>query len=225
MNEKVLDKGSVELWGVLGSDLTVVNAARVSYNRKHTRIEEKDKKLICYLAENRHMSPFRHVQFQFKIKAPEFVARQWYKHVVGAQYAFKDTAWNEISQRYVEVADEHYEPEAYRGQSADNKQASDGRVDHQVMCNWVYDASIKHAYDTYHFLLAEGVAREQARCVLPLACYTEWVWTASLEAVMNFISLRDHDHAQHEIREYAKVLAKMVCESCPISYNALREFL
>src|ERR1044072_3599697 len=118
--------GSIELVDHMGSDLTVVNSARVSFGKRKTQLDESDTKLINFLAKHKHWSPFRHVQFQFHIKAPEIVGRQMYKHIIGADYAFKDHAWNEISGRYVEYDDEFYIPSMYRKQSDSNKQASIG---------------------------------------------------------------------------------------------------
>ena len=117
MTKYNIDGGFLELMGVLGDDLTVVNAARVSFGKQKSLLDDGDRKLISYLAKHKHMSPFRHVQLQFRVRAPEFVARQWYKHVVGAQYAFKDTAWNEISQRYADVDPDWFEPKSFRAQA------------------------------------------------------------------------------------------------------------
>ena len=123
---KVLDKGFIEVIDTLGDDLTVVNSARVSFGKRKTKWDKGDERLVRYLAKHKHHSPFRHLQIQFHIKAPEFVMRQWYKHVVGIETtsnsSTKDHAWNEISGRYVEY-DEFYQPEVYRKQSEDNKQA------------------------------------------------------------------------------------------------------
>ena len=131
MKSQVLDKGFIEVVDSLGNDLTVVNSARVSFGKRKTKWDKSDERLVRYLAKYKHYSPFRHLQVQFHIKAPEFVMRQWYKHVVGIETtsnsATKDHAWNEISGRYVEYSD-FYMPENFRAQSEDNKQASDGLV-------------------------------------------------------------------------------------------------
>ena len=124
---KVLDKGFIEVIDTLGNDLTVVNSARVSFGKRKKKFDKSDAKLVSYLAKHKHYSPFRHLQIQFHIKAPEFVMRQWYKHVVGIEttsnHPTKDHAWNEISGRYVPY-DEFYMPTEFRKQSEDNKQAS-----------------------------------------------------------------------------------------------------
>ena len=202
----VLDKGFIEVIDNLGSDLTVVNSARVSFGKRKKTFDNKDKILVRFLAENKHFSPFRHLVAQFHIKAPEFVMRQWYKHVVGIEttssYPTKDHAWNEISGRYVPVND-FYEPPFWRAQSLDNKQASEGTVENQNKANEVFKEAMDKMLDSYSKLLELGVAKEQARILLPLNQYSEIYWTASFQAIMNFIDLRDETHAQWEIREYA----------------------
>ena len=210
---KVLDKGFVEVLGFLGTDLTVANSARVSFGKRKNIYDKSDYRLVRYLAKHKHFSPFRHLVVQLHIKAPEFVMRQAYKHVVGIEatssYPTKDHAWNEISGRYVPV-EEYYIPEVWRRQSEDNKQASEGAISDQEKAKDKYKtalALIKHYYDE---LLELGVAKEQARVLLPLAAYTEVYWTASFQAIANFIELRDEPTAQWEIREYAKVLKKLM---------------
>lgn len=223
----VLDYGFVELIDSMGSDLTVVNSARVSFGKRKTTLSEGDKKLISYLAEHKHWSPFRHVQFQFHCKVPEFVARQWYKHVVGIAYtdaATVDHAWNEISLRYVDASDFHfYTPEGFRKQSEDNKQASTDDLvkDPDGLLMAEYKNHCQKALDLYHRLLEHGVAREQARGVLPLNIYTEFYWTVSLQALVNFIHLRTHAGAQYEIRLFADALQQLAQDVVPVSFEAL----
>ena len=222
MKTKVLDKGFVEVVDSLGNDLTVVNSARVSFGKRKSVWSAADRRLCHYLAKHKHYSPFRHLQVQFHIKAPEFVMRQWYKHVVGIETtsnsSTKDHAWNEISGRYVEY-DEFYQPEVYRKQSDDNKQASEGQFekseyDYQfVDINWTNAHEI--CVSAYKQLIEIGMAKEQARCILPLTLYTEVYWTASFQAVMNFIELRNEKTAQIEIQEYAKVLLELMHETFP----------
>jgi len=220
---KVLDKGEVELIDTLGTDLTVVNSARVSFGNRKTEFDKKDKGLMNYLAEHKHHSPFRHIMLQFRVKAPEFVLRQWYKHVVGAEttssYPTKDHAWNEISGRYKPVED-YYFPTEWRAQSDDNKQASEGLVKDHIGANATFNNAMESILKAYRDLLALGVAKEQARILLPLNQYTEVYWTASFQAVANFIELRDHDHAQLEIREYAIILGDLVKATFPETYGA-----
>lgn len=224
---QVLDHGFVELVDAMGSDLTVVNSARVSFGKRKTSLSDGDKKLIQYLAEHKHWSPFRHVMLQFHCKVPEFVARQWYKHVVGIAYtdsATVDHAWNEISLRYVDASEfDFYTPAGFRRQSEDNKQAStdDLVADPGNALLNDYQKQCQSALDLYHRLVEHGVAREQARGVLPLNIYTEFYWTASLQALVNFIVLRQHAGAQYEIRLYADALEKLAKDVVPVSFAAL----
>lgn len=224
---QVLDHGFVELVDAMGSDLTVVNAARVSFGKRKTELSEGDKKLIRYLAEHQHWSPFRHVQLQFHCKVPEFVARQWYKHVVGITYSelpTVDHAWNEISLRYVDASEfEFYTPDGFRKQSEDNKQASmDETVsDPEGLLKQRYETNCKETFELYQDLVESGVAKEQARGILPLSIYTEYYWTASLQAVVNFIKLRKHPGAQFEIQAYANAIEKLVEKVVPVSYQSL----
>ena len=209
----VLDKGFIEVVDSLGNDLTVVNSARVSFGKRKEKWDKSDERLVRYLAKHKHYSPFRHLQVQFHIKAPEFVMRQWYKHVVGIETtsnsSAKDHAWNEISGRYVEVED-YYRPSVYRQQSEDNKQASEGEIQQQELANFVWDSTMKNVKEAYDGLLKLGVAKEQARAILPFNQYTEVYWTASFQAIMNFIELRNEKTSQWEIQEYAKVLLEQM---------------
>ena len=223
MKQNVLDKGFVEVIDSLGSDLTVVNSARVSFGKRKEKFTDGDRKLVRYLAKYKHFSPFRHIQVQFHIKAPEFVMRQWYKHVVGIETtsnsSAKDHAWNEISGRYVPVED-FYTPEIFRQQSEDNKQATEGAVEDQETAKHHWDVAMFHAKEQYDKLLKMGVGKEQARGILPLNQYTEVYWTASFQAIMNFIELRYEKTSQWEIQEYAKVLLDIVTELFPETTKA-----
>ena len=214
----VLDKGFIEVVDSLGSDLTVVNSARVSFGKRKKKFDKSDERLVRYLAKYKHYSPFRHLQVQFHIKAPEFVMRQWYKHVVGIETtsnsSTKDHAWNEISGRYVEY-DEFYEPTEFRKQSEDNKQASDGLIDDQKNTSILWTTAQQHSISAYKEMLKRGMAKEQARSILPLTLYTEVYWTASFQAVMNFIELRNEKTSQIEIQEYAKVMLEQMKEVFP----------
>ena len=220
MKKQVLDKGFIEVVDSLGNDLTVVNAARVSFGKRKEVYDKSDERLVRYLAKHKHFSPFRHLQVQFHIKAPEFVMRQMYKHVVGIETtsnsSTKDHAWNEISGRYVPVEDYYY-PEIWRKQSEDNKQASEGALDplqqkRMALCYSDYMKSVEHTYDK---MIDAGVAKEQARIVLPLSQYTEVYWTASFQAIVNFIELRDETTSQWEIQQYAKVMKRLMINIYP----------
>ena len=218
MKIDVLDKGYIEVVDTLGDDLTPVNAARVSFGGRSDKFTDKDKRLSKFLIKHKHFSPFRYQHIQIIIKAPEFVMRQWYKHVVGIEttssHVTKDHAWNEISGRYVPY-DEFYEPKEFRKQSEDNKQASDGLIDDQVVATMHWRTAQNKTIETYNELLNMGVAREQARSILPLTVYTKVWWTASFQSVMNFIELRDEPTSQVEIQEYAKVLKQIMLEVFP----------
>jgi len=218
MKIDVLDKGYIEVVDSLGDDLTPVNAARVSFDGFSDTFEEKDRKLSKFLIKHKHHSPFRHQHAMFIIKAPEFVMRQWYKHVVGIEttssHVTKDHAWNEISGRYVPY-DEFYEPTEFRKQSEDNKQASDGLVDDQVTATMKWRETQMKTIETYKELLDMGMAREQARSILPLTVYTKVWWTASFQSIMNFIELRDEKTSQVEIQEYARAMKKIVLTLFP----------
>ena len=218
MKTKVLDKGFIEVIDSLGDDLTVVNSARVSFGKRKTKWDKGDERLVRYLAKYKHYSPFRHLQVQFHVKAPEFVMRQWYKHVVGIETtsngSTKDHAWNEISGRYVPVED-YYIPSIFRKQSEDNKQASEGEIESQDLADFIWNSTLKSTTDAYESLLKLGVAKEQARVILPLSQYTEVYWTASFQAVMNFIELRNEKTSQIEIQEYAKAMLKITHDTFP----------
>ena len=196
MITKVLDKGFIEVVDSLGNDLTVVNSARVSFGKRKSVWSAADRRLVKYLAKYKHYSPFRHLQVQFHIKAPEFVMRQWYKHVVGIETSSnastKDHAWNEISGRYVPVED-FYTPDVWRKQSEDNKQASEGVLDdlQQKRMTSTYNEFMRQVEMAYDRMIDAGMAKEQARIILPVNQYTEVYWTASFQAIMNFIELRN----------------------------------
>jgi len=199
---------SVELVRVSGSDLDVVNAARVSYGKTSTEVTERDKKLISFLMEHNHTSPFEHNQFSFRIKAPIFVVRQWMRH--------RMNSYNEISYRYVKAALEFYIPPKWRSQDLKNKQASIGSFDNAEFTQ-KFKESIVHSVQAYEYLLENGVGREIARSVLPLCTYTEFIFTCNLHSLMHFLKLRLHAGAQFEIRMYAQTLLKLALPHFPIS--------
>tara|TARA_A100001391_G_scaffold145740_3_gene103396 strand:+ start:190 stop:894 length:705 start_codon:yes stop_codon:yes gene_type:complete len=220
MKIDVLDKGHIELVDTLGDDLTPVNAARVSFGGRSDEFTNKDKRLSKFLIKHKHFSPFRHQHIMVIVKAPEFVLRQWYKHVVGIETTSssvtKDHAWNEISGRYIPVQ-EYYHPSVWRKQSEDNKQASEGVLDdlQQKRMTQFYNDYMNQVEMTYDRMIEAGMAKEQARIVLPLSQYTLVWWTASFQSVMNFIELRDEPTAQWEIQEYAKAMKKIMFETFP----------
>lgn len=224
-----VDDGYVQLADFMGAgDLSVVNAARVSFGKRKTVFEEADAKLIRYLAKHKHMSPFRHMQFTFVIHTSEVVCRQLYKHQVGCAFSsgeFREaaTVWNEISGRYVEFPTEYHQVAAFRKQHKSNKQASiaDELIEKNEEALQIYREAMEHSYAAYNKLLALGACREQARMVMPVSFMNTLTWTASLEAVANFIKLRDHDGAQLEIRKLALAIRELVEPICPVSVAAL----
>ena len=220
--EHSIGDGFVKVVDVMGSDATVVNSARVSFGKRIDQIRDQDKKLLDYLSKNGHTSPFRHCTVQFHIKAPEFVARQWYKHIVGTEYSFKDAAWNEISGRYVTYDTEFWTPVKLRKQSADKKQGSSNEsVENEDALIQRYKEITQNMFKAYEEMLAAGVCKEQARTLLPLNFYTEWYWTASLQAVAHFVKLRTDPHAQVEIQDFATGINDMMLALFPNAWRAL----
>jgi thymidylate synthase (FAD) len=224
-----VDDGLVTLSDYMGNDLSVVNAARVSFGKQKTELDEKDIKLIKYLALHKHMSPFRHVMFSFTLEGiSEVVCRQLYKHQIGCAYTsgeFKEpaTTWNEVSGRYVEFEPEFHIPKEFRKQHQSNKQASkEGEViDKNELAHEIYNEAINSSYRNYKKLLELGVCKEQARMIMPLSFKNSLVWTSSLEATAHFIKLRDHEGAQLEIRNLARAIKKLIDPICPNAIEAL----
>ena len=211
---QVLDKGFVELLGVFGDDLTVVNAARVSYNKEVTVMEPKDAKLIKFLAEHNHVTPFFHPQIRLRLKMPIFVAREWYRHQIGF-------ARNEVSRRYVDYKAEMYLPDA-RERDAKLKQGSKAStITDNSMAKTLIDNINQKAEETYEQLLAMNVAPEVARTVLPQGMYTEFIETGSLAAYARLCGLRLDPSAQWEIRQYAAAVSELLQEKFPVSWPAL----
>ena len=217
---QVLDKGFVDLVDYYGYDLRVANAAKVSFGNRALMMTEKEEKLITYLAKNKHLSPFRQCAMTFRIKMPIFVMRQFVRHRVGVEI-------NEASLRYREAASEDwYTPTEFRMQSANNKQGSDGVLAPDLQKRFLNDYREFHeaAFSLYKEYLAAGMAKEQARMVLPLSVYTEIYVTMSLEAIAHFCHLRKDPHAQWEIQQYANAIEEMTIDQFPISFAALMEF-
>ena len=208
----------------MGSDLSVVNAARVSFGKKADweyhdsqtmRLSDRDTKLIKYLAKHKHISPFGHAFASFHIKAPIFVARQLVKH--------KFLRWNEISRRYVDDEPEFYVPDVWRGRSADKKQGSEGEVKLGTLDDAIVSDSPHEALCAYNSLLDAGVAPEQARMVLPQSTMTEWYWSGSLDAFADMCRLRCKEDTQYETRLVADDISNKMSELFPVSWSALME--
>ena len=209
----------------MGSDLSVVNAARVSFgkksdwlhpaNGKWSGLREGDTKLIKYLAEHKHMSPFGHAFASFHIKAPIFVARQLVKH--------KFLRWNEVSRRYVDSDPEFYEPEHWRDKSEDKKQGSGGKSQSQYFPNIYVKEVAEKALGDYKKMLTQGIAPEQARMILPQNTMTEWYWSGSLDAFADMCRLRCKEDTQAETQEVAWAISLKMEDLFPVSWVALRD--
>ena len=213
----------VELIDKMGSDLSVVNAARVSYSKESEwesitpagptpgMLLDRDEKLIKYLATHNHWSPFAHASLQFRIKAPVFVARQLVKHQVGL-------VWNEISRRYVDYEPEFYQPTEWRGRPENSKQGSDGVVhtDEEYYSRYVNGCKVY-----YSLLLNQGVAPEQARMVLPQSMMTEWIWSGTLYAFARVCNLRCAKDTQEETRQIADQIHNICNKEFPTSWKYL----
>jgi thymidylate synthase (FAD) len=212
----VLDHGFVRLDDAMADDLSVVNGARVSFARHKTEMDDSDAGLIRFLMRERHGTPFEHNAFRFHIRTPIFVAREWFRHRVGS--------FNEFSMRYARATDDFYVPEpddvrtqvgkpgAYSFEPVSDEVAETTREELQR----VYAT----AYATYERLVELGVARELARAVLPVGAYTEFYWTVNARALMNFLSLRNSENAQREIRRYAEACERFFAERMPVTYEA-----
>jgi len=210
----VLNCGHVEYVSHMGDDLTVVNAARVSFNKESEEFSGKDEKLIGYLAKHNHWTPFAHPQITLRIKAPIFIRAQLGKHQVGL-------VMNEVSRRYVTDEPQFYTPE-WRAAPTDG--GSSNFVDDVPLVaemDEIYNRVVLEALDTYNRLLARGVAPEQARAVLPQGTYTEWWWTGSLSAFARIYAQRIDAHAQWEVQQYAKAISEIIAPLYPHSWKAL----
>lgn len=213
----------VEYIDHMGSDLTVVNAARVSFNKQSDWMPkvhngeknvllEKDRKLIHYLARHKHTSPFGHCFASFRVRAPIFVRSQLVKH--------KFLRINEVSRRYVDDEPDFFQPRYWRGRSADKKQGSEGQVDSNANVNYHNEKSL----NLYNQLLDEGVAPEQARMVLPQSMMTEWYWSGSLDAWADMCRLRGMPDTQMESREVSAYISDKMYDLFPESWKALRGY-
>lgn len=195
----LLDKGFIELQDIMGDDNSIVAAARVSFLGE-SKGEAQDKKLIAYLLRNRHTSPFEQVIFKFRVKCPLFVARQWMRH--------RTWHYNEISRRYTSEALDFYMPEEWRLQSSDNKQCSEGSADGNIQQQFSAQTQtiVDTALSTYERMVEAGIAREQARMILPQNMYTTFIGSVDLHNLLHFLILRREQHAQYEIRVYADAI-------------------
>lgn len=212
-------KMSAELIDKMGSDLSVVNAARVSFAKEHKELQDNDPKLINYLAVHKHWTPFAHCFLSFRIKAPIFVARQLVKHQVGL-------AWNEVSRRYVDDEPEFWFPEVWRSKPVNAKQGSSGINDMVTpggdLVEWAYSQT-QEQLNLYNEMIGNDVAPEQARMILPQNTITEWIWSGSLAAFARVCKLRLDPHAQQETQEIARQIYDAVPAEFQYSWKALME--
>ena len=220
----------VDLIDHMGSDLTVVNAARVSFNKQSnwnywrdeedadlvkSYMKDKDQKLISYLAKHNHWTPFGHCSAQFRIYAPIFVARQLVKHQVGL-------VWNEVSRRYVSNSPEFWRASEWREVASDKKQgSSDQVIKENDTISYVYRETIRHCSDTYNLMLEKGVCPEQARTILPQSLYTEWYWSGTLAAFSRVCNLRMNKDSQKETKEIAELISNEMSVLFPVSWKVL----
>jgi thymidylate synthase (FAD) len=224
----VLDEGYVRLVDVLGDDLSVVNAARVSYDKESTDFTDKDAKLINFLLREKHTSPFRHAALTFEVYAPLFVARQWWKYAVASTHVDEQNGWNESSRRYITEEEKFYVPlpNEWRSKPANSKQGSGEPVDEKIgekhfsrLCE-----AVVLGIDNYHQALEDGIAPEIARLFLPAyGMYVRWRWTVSLQGVLTFLDQRLEHDAQYEIQKYAEAVLNLTKDAFPQTIAALYE--
>lgn len=217
---EILNNGFIKLIDMMGSDQRVLDAARVSTG-SISKGESKDQGLINYLMENKHSTPFEKIVFEFHIRAPIFVARQWFRHRIGS--------FNEESARYKEFSFETYHPKEWRKQSEVNVQASSKEKFMQneiITFDILLEDSYNKAKENYDKMIAGGVARELARLVMPVGVYTEFYWTVNFRSLMNFLTLRNSDHAQFEIKEFAKGIEEIISNKKDLkwSFNAFKKY-
>ena len=207
--------GYIVILEVFGDDLTVVNAARVSFNKESTEFTSKDTGLINYLAKHEHISPFFHPQLRFRVKMPIFIAREWFRHTIGF-------ARNEVSRRYIDSPPEVWVPTEFRERDANLKQGSKpGPIPENAEAQKVYVEAMDVSLSVYKALLSMNVAPEIARAVLPQSMYTEFIETGSLAAYARLCGLRLDSHAQKEIQEFATAISDIAANKFPVSWAAL----
>lgn len=219
-------KSSLRLLDSMGNSLSVVNDARQSFAAESAEWTERDGKLLRYLAKHHHTSPFRGVVFKWSVKAPLFIARQWWKHTVASTFVDDQLGWNEKSFRYCAADEaEFYIPLEFLQQSEDNRQASAGPLPSrsQALALVQYAQAVEACKQAYAGLLLIGASKEQARAILPSALYTQFVWTCSLQALFHFVSLRIGHGAQGEIVAYAKALLELGRPVAPEAFDAFAE--
>jgi thymidylate synthase (FAD) len=221
----VLDKGYVRLVDAMGTDLSVVNAARVSYDKETQELTEKDKRLINFLVREKHTSPFRHASLTFEVYAPLFVARQWWKYAVSSSHVDDQNGWNESSRRYITEDEEFYIPleDQWRSRPENSKQGSGEPVNVEIGSRFFnrLEETVANGTKLYHEAIEDGIAPEQARLFLPAyAMYVRWRWTTSLQGAMTFLEQRLPHDAQSEIREYANAVLELSKDKFPVTFES-----
>jgi thymidylate synthase (FAD) len=224
----VLDEGYVRLVDTLGDDLSVVNAARVSYDKESGDFEARDAKLIQFLIREGHTSPLRHAALTFEVYAPLFVARQWWKYAVSSTHVDDQNGWNESSRRYITEDEKFYvpSPNQWRSKPENSKQGSGEPVDIETGAQYfnMLIQTISHGTSLYHSAMDAGIAPELARLFLPAyGMYVRWRWTTSLQGVMTFLDQRLGHDAQVEIQEYAKAVQELSEQAFPEVFKAAKE--
>jgi thymidylate synthase (FAD) len=223
MIKKVLDHGYVKTVDVLGNDLSVVNAARASYDKESKVLTLKDEKLIDFLVREHHDSPLRHAVMSFEVYAPLEIKNQWIKHAVASTHLDDQYAWNESSRRYVTETPTFYIPDQFSLAPDNSKQGAGDLMEWEQSNRWqvMLDSFQARGEELYNAAMADGIAPEQARLFLPAyGLYVRWRWTASLHALLNFITLRLGHGAQQEITEYARVVAEEMRQHFPITMDS-----
>lgn len=222
----VLDKGYIRLVDKLGTDLSVANAARVSYDKESHEMSEKDSKLIKFLWDEGHTSPFRHAALTFEVYAPLLVARQWWKYAVASSHIDDQNGWNESSRRYITENEEFYIPKGdqWRSKPENSKQGSGKELSSDVggwFTNKLFDVA-ENGKKLYEKAINSGIAPEQARLFLPAyGMYVRWRWTTSLHGVINFLEQRLPSDAQFEIKEYAKAVKELSSDEFPKTFDII----
>ena len=225
---KVLDEGYVRLVDTLGDDLSVVNAARVSYDKESYEFSERDGKLIKFLLRDKHTSPFRHAALTFEVYAPLFVARQWWKYAVASSHVDDQNGWNESSRRYITEDEKFYIPlpNEWRSKPANSKQGSGDPVDEELGQKYfemLCDSVVKGT-EAYHQAMDDGIAPEIARLFLPAyGMYVRWRWTVSLQGALTFLDQRIEHDAQWEIQKYAQAVLELTSLAFPETVRILNE--
>jgi thymidylate synthase (FAD) len=226
-NKDVLDRGYVRLVDTLGNDLSIVNAARVSYDKESFEFEDKDQKLLNFLIRENHTSPFRHAALTFEVYAPLMVARQWWKYAVGSTHIDDQNGWNESSRRYITEEEEFYVPKSteWRSKPENSKQGSGAPVNGHMGENLSLqlEKHINSGVALYQAAMDFNVAPELARLFLPAyGMYVRWRWTVSLQGILTFLDQRLEHDAQVEIQEYAKAVNDLTYEAYPKTLDAWR---